>query len=373
MNLSFQKLFFAIATVFAIFAILTLARPVVIPIGFAFLLSFILLPLARKFELIGANKIFAAFLSIFTTLLLTAGGIYLFSTQIIRLSKDFYDIKDKILLVFANATIYINDNLNFVPHLEKDELLNRIKDFFSESANSLVSQTFNSTAAFVTGLVATFIFTFLFLIYRNGLTTAFTRFFPEDKREIAVQMFKNIQKVGQKYLLGMFILIIILGLANSIGLWIIGIDHPFLFGFLAGFLAIIPYIGTLAGAAIPILYAFVSYDSVWMPIAVAILFYCVQFIESNFLSPKIVGGTMKINALAAILSIIIGAAVWGVAGMILFLPFTAMLRVFCEEYEELKPIALIIGEQNVIKNDRGIKLNGRMIEKIKSWFHKFRR
>jgi predicted PurR-regulated permease PerM len=89
----------------------------------------------------------------------------------------------------------------------------------------------------------------------------------------------------------------------------------------------------------------VSYDSLWPVIAVVILFWAVQLISDNFLSPKIVGGSLNINALAAILSLIVGALVWGVAGMILFLPFTAMLKVFCEEFEELKPIALLIGNQ----------------------------
>ncbi|MDO9613812.1 MAG: hypothetical protein Q7J86_04720, partial [Bacteroidota bacterium] len=62
------------------------------------------------------------------------------------------------------------------------------------------------------------------------------------------------------------------------------------------------------------------------------------------------GGSLKINALTAILSLFIGAAVWGLAGMILFLPFVAMLRVICEEFEELKPVALMMGEQNKNEN-----------------------
>jgi predicted PurR-regulated permease PerM len=78
-----------------------------------------------------------------------------------------------------------------------------------------------------------------------------------------------------------------------------------------------------------------------------VTFWAIQVVESNYLSPKIVGGTLKVNALAAIISIIVGAAVWGIAGMILFLPFTAMLKVVCHEYDELKPIALFIGEQNI--------------------------
>ncbi len=93
------------------------------------------------------------------------------------------------------------------------------------------------------------------------------------------------------------------------------------------------------------------YDSPWKAIAVAILFWGVQLIADNFLTPKIVGGNLKINALAAILSLFIGAAVWGVAGMILFLPFAAMLKVVCEEFEVLKPIAQIIGSQNYLKKE----------------------
>jgi predicted PurR-regulated permease PerM len=146
-------------------------------------------------------------------------------------------------------------------------------------------------------------------------------------------MFKSVQQVGQKYLFGMILLTIAIGLANSVGLWIIGIDNPFLFGFLGATLAIVPYIGTYVGAIIPVLYAFMSYDSPWKAIAVAILFWFVQLVTDNFLTPKIVGGSLKVNALAAILSLFIGAAVWGIAGMILFLPFAAMLKVaFCKLY-----------------------------------------
>ena len=85
----------------------------------------------------------------------------------------------------------------------------------------------------------------------------------------------------------MMLLIIIIGLANSIGLWIIGIDNPFLFGFLAAVMSIVPYVGTAFGAIIPILYAFVSYDSLWPVTAVAILFWAVQLISDNYLVQKL--------------------------------------------------------------------------------------
>jgi predicted PurR-regulated permease PerM len=346
MNLSFQKMFYAIASVIALFAILVLAKSILIPLSIALLISFILLPLAKRFETWKIGKTLAAVLSILTVLFIIGGITYFFSTQIINLTREFTHFQDKIILAFADVSLYFNNHVSFVENLEKGELFNRMKVWLNDSTGLLVSKTVNNTATFMAGLLATIIFTFLLLIYRDGLTKAFLAFSPVDQKPQVLKMFKSVQQVGQKYLFGMIVLTIVIGLANSIGLLIIGIDNPFLFGFLGAALAIIPYIGTTMGAIIPVIYAFVSYDSMWTAIAVAILFWFIQLVSDNFLTPRIVGGSLKINALTAILSLFVGAAVWGLAGMILFLPFAAMLKVVCEEFEELKPIALIIGEQN---------------------------
>jgi predicted PurR-regulated permease PerM len=369
-NISFQKMFFAIATTFALFAILVVARPILIPISFALLISFILLPLAHRFEKWGVNRMFAALFAILTTVLLLGGGIYLLSTQIVSIASEFSNFQEKIIYVFAEATTWINSNMGIVPNLEKDELMDQLKNRLNQSSGSLVQQTFSGSAGFLAGLIATIIFTFLFLIYREGFKQAIILYYPEEKRKRALKMLKSIQMMGQKYLLGVIMIVIVIGLINSFALLIIGIDYPFFFGFLAAILAIIPYVGTTLGSTIVVLYAFMTYDSLWIPIAVAITFWLIQVVESNFLSPKIVGGTLKVNALAAIISIIVGATIWGIAGMILFLPITAMLKVVCQEYEELKPIALFLGEQNVKEKSIEVETLSKMGMKIRNWYSK---
>lgn len=149
-------------------------------------------------------------------------------------------------------------------------------------------------------------------------------------------------------------------------MWIIGIDSPFLFGFLAALLSIVPFIGTAIGASIPILYSFISSDSLWVPFAVIILFWVIQTIESNFLNPKIVGSSLNVNPLVAILSLLIGASVWGIAGMVLFLLFTAILKVVCEEFDQLKPISMLISN-DISKNNKKTKAS-RCYKKIREWF-----
>lgn len=346
MNISFQKLFFALATSCLLFVVLIFAKSILIPLAFALFLSFILFPLAKRFERWGMNDLIAAFLSIFIVFLVLSGSIYIFSAQLIGLSKELTDFQEKVLDVIANATVYINNNINFVEDLNKDQLLAENRGWLQKTAGTLAQQTFNSTANFITGLFATIIFTFLILIYRKGLTKGFVAFAAKENRNRVFKMLKSVQQVGQQYLFGMILLIIIIGLANSFGLMIIGVDHPFLFGFFAATLSIIPYIGTAFGAIIPILYTMMAYSSFFMGAQVAILFWAVQLITDNFLSPKIVGGSLKVNALTTILSLIIGATIWGVAGMVLFLPFAAMLKVICQEFDTLKPIALLIGTQD---------------------------
>ncbi len=346
MNISFQKLFFALATSCLLFVVLIFAKSILIPLAFALFLSFILFPLAKRFERWGMNDLIAAFLSIFIVFLVLSGGIYIFSAQLIGLSKELTDFQEKVLDVIANVTVYINNNINFVEDLNKDQLLAENRGWLQKTVGTLAQQTFNSTANFITGLFATIIFTFLILIYRKGLTKGFVAFAAKENRNRVFKMLKSVQQVGQQYLFGMILLIIIIGLANSFGLMIIGVDHPFLFGFFAATLSIIPYIGTAFGAIIPILYAMMAYSSFFMGAQVAILFWAVQLVTDNFLSPKIVGGSLKVNALTTILSLIIGATIWGVAGMVLFLPFAAMLKVICQEFDTLKPIALLIGTQD---------------------------
>jgi predicted PurR-regulated permease PerM len=82
-----------------------------------------------------------------------------------------------------------------------------------------------------------------------------------------------------------------------------------------------------------------------MALYVLIAFWAVQFLEGNFLTPKIIGGEVSLNPLAAILSLIAGGFVWGLSGMILFIPLAAILKIVCQNYTELEPIAGLMGDE----------------------------
>lgn len=164
------------------------------------------------------------------------------------------------------------------------------------------------------------------------------------------------QGVGKNYIIGLVSVMIIIAIANSTMLLIIGVDYAIMFGCLAALLIIVPYIGTYIGAALPILYALVTMDFSHA-LMILIGFIVVQVLEGNFLTPKIVGSNTNVNALTAFLALIIGGYLWGISGMVLSIPFIAMTKKVFRHVSGLQPLALLMGEElyehdiNVPEND----------------------
>ena len=138
------------------------------------------------------------------------------------------------------------------------------------------------------------------------------------------------------------IVIIIVGTLSGFGLWIIGLDYPFLFGYFGALLAIIPYIGTFIGGLIPVLYALINYNNIWTAVFVLGWYVLIHVIEGNVLTPKIVGSQVSLNPLIALIAIITGALIWGIPGMVLFIPSMAVLKVVFDHIDSLKPFALLL-------------------------------
>jgi len=351
MKLSFRNTFYTLTSIIALVFIMQAGRTLLVPIAFALLIAFILYPICVRLEKKGVNRLWSILWTMITVTLVLIGITFLFSAQIIGIIKEFGDFSERLNEVLLAVTTFLNEKVSIIPTVDKDSLINLGLEWVSSKSGGMLSNTLNNTALLFTGVTLTLIYTFLILLYRKGFKKAFISFAPEGKKSDYAEMISKIQHVGQQYLTGMFTLIIILGLLDSLGLFLIGIDYPLFFGFLAAFLAIIPYVGTTIGGAIPAIYAFMNYDSYWYPLGVILVFWFIQILEGNVLNPKIVGGNLNINALASIVVLIAGGLIWGIPGMILFLPFTAVFKVICEYYDELKPIGMLI-EDNVSREDK---------------------
>jgi predicted PurR-regulated permease PerM len=132
---------------------------------------------------------------------------------------------------------------------------------------------------------------------------------------------------------------------NSMALLIIGVPNAIVIGVLGGLLNILPYVGGLIAIALPVLMALIVTDGYSTILAIIGSYLFIQFIDNNFLVPRIVSSKVKINALISVLVVLLGGLLWGISGMFLSIPFIAILKIIFDRIEELKPWGKLLGDE----------------------------
>ena len=340
MDLSLTKITRLIILVTFVIALLYLGRPILIPLAFSFFLSMLLYPVASFLEKIGIPRIIAIIMVFLGVLIIVAGTMFFFGTQFYHLFQNIKDFGMNLGKLLDNGVTYINEHILTGSY--------QLKDLYKGGPGGLlgstkiIEKTLTSSTSFFASLALVFVFTFLFLLYRGSFKEFIILHFRDKKKKDAAIIVSTIQKVAQNYFFGLILVIITLGTLNGTGLWIIGLDYPYLFGYFAALLAVIPYIGTFIGGLLPTLYALINYDSLWMPVLVIILYVSVQALEGNVLTPKIVGSKVSLNPLFALIALFTGGLIWGIAGMILFIPMMAILKVLFDNIDGMRPYGVLL-------------------------------
>ena len=144
--------------------------------------------------------------------------------------------------------------------------------------------------------------------------------------------------------MGLLIEMSVIAILIYICLMIIGVKYALLISVMAAVLNIIPYLGIYFSMAVAMLITAAT-NSTGHVVAVGVVFLVTHFIDANMILPHVVGGKVKMNPFVTILAVLIGHLVWGIPGMFLFIPLTAMFRLVSEEVPELKPWAILLGEE----------------------------
>lgn len=363
-NTTTLNLIFMISLVYVLYVL----KPVVVPIIIAIILSVSGFPFVQFLERkLRINCIVSAIVAIVILSLIIFALLLIIGFQLSDILEkgDFYAEK------LSNVYNTIATKLESFLGIEKNELSLKkvnigatIKDNFVGIIDFLTS-----SGSFFSDIILIPLYIFFFLIYRKFFTSFIYRAFSKDGNTLKAKTILNkLYNVQQNYLVGLFMVMGIVGVLNSIGLLILGIDNAIFFGFLAALLLLIPYIGIIIGSLLPAVVALATKDSLWYPVGVIVIFAFIQFIEGNFITPKITGSKVSINAFVAILSIILFSMLWGIAGMIVALPVIASLKVVFDSIPELKPYGFLIGEplDEYLRSEARIRLKKwKMIRKEK--------
>jgi predicted PurR-regulated permease PerM len=321
------------------------AKSILLPILFAVLLAILMAPLAGWFEKFKIPRILSAFLAMIIGLSVLVGLGYFFYTQIVSFAEDFDNIKSRAEELLGGIEGFLVTWFDFEGFVEFETLEELFFEFIRENSGQL-GRGLAGAASIVTTVFLVPVFMFMLLIFRDFLKTFLLKLFgrKSDMHEAKVRtIITNIQKVVQSYITGMLIVIMILSVLNTILLMVVGVEHAIFFAVFAAILNVIPFLGPILGSILPILYSLLTMDSLIYPLVILLGFYIIQLFESNLFTPVIVGSQVSMNALIALLLLFLGAQIWGLAGMILFIPLGAMLKVIFDEIESLHPYGYLIG------------------------------
>jgi predicted PurR-regulated permease PerM len=339
------KLVAVLLFIFLFIAILYFARTFLIPVVFAALLAMLLLPLCRKLESWHLGRVTSIVGCLLVVLIILSGFVLLFYTQILSFTQDMDLVEEKLMGKMLLVQEFVEKKTG-VPVEDQMQWLKERYSSMMESGGSFIKSLL---MGFSEGLVTVgliIIYLFFFLLYRQRFKDFLLMLFPVEHHFKVTEIINRTKDLILHYLTGLLIALTILGTMNAVGLLALEIRQALFLGYLAGFLNIIPYVGTLIGSLLPILVALLFKDSIWSAVGVTAIFIFNQFIDNNITTPNVVGSHVQVNPLATIMAVIVGGILWGIPGMILFIPMLGVFKIVCDNVTVLQPIGYLLGDEN---------------------------
>ena len=346
--------FFTRSTYFLLFSVLAIfiliqGQQVFVPLTFSIIFAFIALPLSIKMEKMKFPRWLGVLLSVVFIASIVTGLIVFISYQVSYFADDLPMIKAKLNEKTLELQQYIRKHSGYSVK-EQNKWIDQQISSSDNSAGSYLMSFFSATTTFIANAILIPIMVFFMLLYRNRFKV-FLKHVDTHHHAKSLMVVNEVGKVSQLYLKGLFLDVLILSVLNSIGFLFLGVDHAILFGIIAAVLNIIPYIGVIIGGLFPMVMVFVTQDNSWTALGVLGVTCAVQFIDNNFIYPKVVGSSVSINPLVSIITLIVGNLIWGTTGMILALPLAGMLKVVMDNVDCLRPYGYLIGEEEDFKDN----------------------
>lgn len=312
---------------------------ILVPLIWGVFFAFALYPMTHWFE---RNR-FPRGLAIFTSILLVSiigfGIFYALLNQMVGLIREIPEIGENI----KGKLIRYSDELSLIfgeGFLDPEQKTDLWAYFGSENLN----QTLFSTGKSLTLIGIIPLYTFLLLYYKDFFEEFLIRFSSKNQ-EAVIHWVSDSSKVIQSYLIGIIRVTAIVAILAGLFFYLIGVKFFILFAAFIAIMNLIPYVGVFISSLFAILYVFLTTDTLFYPFITFATLWGIQLFENNVITPLVVGSKVKVNALAVIFAILIGGWLWGVSGMVLFIPLIGVLKITLERKDGLKPFGYLLSDE----------------------------
>lgn len=324
------------------FGILYITRGIILPLIYAIIIAVVISPVVNYLESKKVNRGIAIAVVLVIVLGLIATLIYFIFSQASLLVEAAPMLSAKLKELLHQVALWASDNFN-VSVKQVNAWFAEEKSNFFDSGNLGLGSTLVTLGSVLATIFLTPVYIFMILFYQPHLLLFIHKVFGSENDKQVNEILGETKVIIQGYLVGLFLEFVIIAVLNSVGLLILGIQYAILLGMVGAILNIIPYVGGLIGVLLFMMIALLTKEPVYV-LYVMTLYLFIQFVDNNFIVPKIVGSKVKLNALISILAVISGGALWGIPGMFLSIPLMAIVKLIADRIGPLKPWGYLLGD-----------------------------
>ena len=327
------------------------------PLFFSILLSMLLLPVCERLEKWGFGRIWATLSGILIILTAIAAVVAILVAQGNALAEDLPQMQARAQEMLASIQKDIAQQYDIDPK-EQQSYLSKAIDSMAKSGGTF----FNNILSWITGLVAGLVLVILYFFFIMWKREKFREFIlklvKEENRTRVRREMGEISTVSGRYLIGRLISMGFLAVVYMTGFTIAGLPNGLLIALIAVLPTIVPYIGAFVGGFFPVAIALAGDDPglVWPVVGILVT---AQVIDNNIIEPLVEGESLDISPIFTIIALVIGELLWGVAGMIIFMPLFAIVRIICSKIPELHPYSYLL--ENEVDEPK-------WVDAVKKWF-----
>ena len=339
----YAKFSFNLITIVLLGLIIFLGQDILMPLCFAIVLAFLLLPINKWLVKKGLPQVPAMIISIMFAVVLIGTIVYFLSTQLAQFTEDLPKIRRNLDRHINTIQQWIRQNFN-ISRKEQQEAIQSASEDMNTTGPGMLGTTFITAASVLILVFLLPIYTFLILYYRELIRKFLISIFSDKHRVSVEEVLHESRVIIQSYMVGLLIEMAIVAALNATGFFLIGIEYAIFLAVLAAILNMIPYVGMLIASLVCMLITLANSNNISDIIWVGVVLTIVQFIDNNFLMPYVVSSKVKINALVSIIGVLVGGALAGVSGMFLSIPGIAIMKAVFDRVDGLQPWGMILGD-----------------------------
>jgi predicted PurR-regulated permease PerM len=347
MNANTKLPFYIRATIFlgglfAFISILYTTQSILLPLIYSTIFAVLISPVVNFLVRKKVNRTLAISIVLLVASMLATGLIVLISSQATLFRDAWPQLAKKFDELISQGAIWASGCFHIDAHTI-DAWIDKSKSELMSKGGSMIGVTLSTMSGVFAAVVLVPVYIFMILYYQPHLIEFVHRVFGASNDNKVSEILTETKGIIKGYLVGLFLEFIIVAILNSAGLLIMGIEYAILLGVTAAVLNAIPFIGGIIGIFLFVVIALVSKSPIYVVYVVA-LYSLIQFIDNHYIIPKIIGSKVKLNALVCLIAVVMGGVLWGVPGMFLSIPLTAIIKVIFDRIDSLKSWGFLLGD-----------------------------